>query len=273
MSDRRRRFAGSLLGDSLAAGFALLRNTPLFLRALPGTPLRVLGIVAFDTLHRSRTGRRLPPVTVSRLALFLNFQGCANAEWDGKPLSPSGYATLRAQLTDDGLGPCIDAYLQQLRMLESTRPAVDGNEDRFDEVRRYREAVARLSVQTAGAIALASRVSGHVVAAADCDGDRDVDLLARVLVQCQVIDDVLDYNADLAAALPSFLTACGSVSHALELTGRAVEEYGVVDVREHEAPLVPFRVALRVCTWLTRLIVRTARWRHRRDPALTWGNA
>ncbi len=273
MSDRRRSPAAGFLRDTLAAGFALLRNAPLFLRASPGTPLRVLGIVALDTLHRSRAGGTLPLVTIRRLSLFLNFQGCANAEWDDKPLSRMSYATLRAQLTAEGLGPCIDAYLDHLRTLESSRPAVGGDEDRFDEIRQYREAVARLSVQTAAAIALAPPESRRAVTSADCDGDCDVDLLARILVQCQAIDDVMDYDADMAAGLPSFLTACGSVGQALDLTGRAVANYGTVHGYGREAPLLPFRVALRACTWLTRLVVRMARWRHRRDPALTWGNA
>ncbi len=259
--------------STIAALVASARGIPLFFRASPRTPLRSLGIIALDVLHRLRRARRLPSVTVRRLSLFLDFQGCANAEWDDKPLSRTHYDTLRARLIDEGLGPCIESYLHHLQVLESTRPAAGGTLDGFDDIRRYREAVARLSLQTAAAIALSPPSSTRIVTAADCDGDSDVDLLVRVLIQCQVVDDVLDYETDMSAGLPSFLTACAPVAQSLALTDRAVRGYLSEGLRGTGPAVFPFRVALLGSTAITMVVLRAALWRYRRDHAWKWGNA
>ena len=52
------------------------------------------------------------------------------------------------RLVQAGRGTCIEAYLSRLQELESRRPAIGGDHRRFDEVRSYREDVARLSLAT-----------------------------------------------------------------------------------------------------------------------------
>lgn len=222
------------LREVVVSAWCLVRRLPLFVRATPKTPLRVLGIVAFDTLHVLRTSRPLPKQKVDELATFLDFEGCANAEWDNKDLCETECRAIRQRLEDAGLGACIEKYRQTLRSLEGTRPSPGGDHHRFQEIRRYREGVARLSLSTAAAIALPSPPKN----------DDDVEMLWRILMQCQIIDDVLDVSEDAAAGLPSFLTASGSEADALAWTAQAATSYATVSARQKRSTLFPFRVAL-----------------------------
>ena len=188
---------------SLVSVGCLLRGLPLFFRAAPRTPLRVLGIVALDMIHVLRHSQPLPRKRISELALFLDFEGCTNAAWDHKDLCEAEYQAIRQRLETAGLGSCVVEYLGRLRELERARPSIGGDRRCFDEVRSYREAVARLSLGTVAAIALNAEGRESDIYATQCDGD--VDTLFRILMQCQVIDDVMDYAEDMSAGLPSFL--------------------------------------------------------------------
>jgi hypothetical protein len=248
------RDAGPIRASVVSAA-CFVRGLPLFLAPQPRTPLRVLGIVAFDTLHVLRHSRWLPRKRIRELATFLDFQGCANAVWDHKDLCEAEYQQNRDRLESAGLGSCIDAYLSRLRELESHRPSIGEDRRRFDEVRSYREAVVRLAIATAAAIALNADDFEEERGAQD---DSDVDTLFRVLMQCQIIDDVLDYAEDLAMQLPSFLTASPSLAEVVDLTMEAARDYGATARRD---AVFPFRVALRIFTAATTLVVRAARWR------------
>lgn len=226
------------LREIVVSAWCLVRRLPLFFRATPRTPLRVLGIVAFDTLHVLRTSRPLSRQKVEELAAFLDFEGCANAEWDNKDLCETECRAIRQRLEDAGLGACIEKYRQTLRSLEGTRPSPGGDHHRFEEVRRYREHVAHLSLSTAAGIALLPP-NGD---------DDDVETLCRILMQCQIIDDVLDYSEDAAAGLPSFLTASESRADAVVWTGQAATSYAILSASQKRSTLFPFRVALWVFT-------------------------
>jgi hypothetical protein len=245
-----------VLRASVVSAACLVRGFPLFFAAQPRTPLRVLGIVAFDTLHVLRYRRLLPRTRIRELAAFLDLQGCANAAWDRKDLCDGEFQATQQRLEHAGLGDCIEAYLSRLRELESHRPSIGGDRRRFDDVRPYREAVVRLSIATAAAIALNAERFEDEIRAAQLDSD--VDTLFRVLMQCQIIDDVLDHGEDLFAGLPSFLTASASPAEALEFTAEAARDYGAN--ARHDA-VFPLRVALLVFTVVTTLVVRVARWR------------
>ena len=194
--------------------------------------------------------------------MFLDFEGCTNAAWDHKDLCEAEYQAIRQRLETAGLGLCIEEYLGRLRELESARPSIGGDRRRFDEVRSYREAVARLSLATAAAIALNAEVSrrGHS-AATHCDSD--VDTLFRIVMQCQIIDDVMDYAEDVSAGLPSFLTASASLPQAMHLTARAARSYGASPRHSSGTGVFPLRMALYVVTAVTTLVVRVADRRHR----------
>jgi hypothetical protein len=233
------------LHESVVSAYCLLRRLPLFFRSTPKTPLRVLGIVAFDTLHRLRTSRPLPKSRVFELATFLDFEGCANAEWDNKRRCDNECRAIRRRLEDAGLGSCIERYLRSLRNLESRRPSPGGDHRRFLDVRDYRERVARLSLATAADITLPR--TG--------EDDADVDALFRILMQCQIVDDVLDYTEDAAAGLPSFLTASRSLPDAREWIAEAVRCYAAVPAPPQARIVFPFRVALRVFTIVAKLVI------------------
>jgi hypothetical protein len=232
-----------------------VRNLPLFLRARPRTPLRALGIIAFDTLHVVRRSAPLPRRRINELALFLDFQGCANAVWDMKPVSLGEYREVRERLESAGLGTWIRRYLERLRALEAQRPAAGTDGMRFDEVHAYREAGVRLSLAAASGIAFASADLDEQIPSSTRDAD--LDTLVRILLHCQVIDDVLDYRADLASGLPSFLTACASLPEALALTAAAVRTAASQRASTVTA-LFPFRVALWISTAAASVAVRAA---------------
>jgi hypothetical protein len=222
---------------------------PLFFAAEPRTPLRVLAIIALDTVHVLRTSRPLPRSRLGELATVLDFQACTNAAWDGKPLSLQEYRAALRRLDDAGLVMQVESYLDRLRALESRRPSIGGERRSFDDARAYREEVARLSLATVAAIAL--DIEDIEEAIRQTDADSDLNALFRMAVQCQIVDDVLDYAADLSAGLPSYLTATESLPEALELTACSARAYGA-----GSRCGLALRVALRMLSGVTRFVVR-----------------
>jgi hypothetical protein len=262
-ADRTESTRHGRMPASLVSVACLLRSLPLLLCAPPRTPLRVLCIVALDTLHALRHARPLPRRRITELAAFLDFQACTNAAWDRKDLCQAEYGALRQRLEKAGLELWIEAYLSQLQELERRRPPIGGDHRRFDEVRSYREAVARLSLVTVAAIALNLKSPEDAIRATECDSD--VDTLFRIAMQCQIIDDVLDYREDASAGLPSFLTATASLPEALELTAKAARHYAASRDLSSGSGALPLRLALCAVTAVTKLVVRVARRRHRTD--------
>src|SRR5262245_38487114 len=251
---------------SLATARCVVRGLPRFFAAAPKTPLRVLGIIALDTLRVVRLSQPLSRKTAMDVAMFLDFLGCANAVWDHKRLRQTDYQAMKDRLERSGLGVHLQAYLGRLRDLESRRPRIGGDRRRFDEVRAYREAVARLSVTTVTAIALDVECSPGTFDT--LQNDANVETLVRILLQCQIIDDVFDYTEDRAAELPSFVTATASPSQAIELTAAAARSYGARDTSLFGRAIFPFRFTLMMFTVTAGLIVRVAARLHRRDANL-----
>ena len=247
------------LRASSIASRSLLRHLPLLLRAVPGTPLRVLAIMALDTVHIIRLARPMPRDRIAQLASFLNFQACTNAALDHKCLCQADYETLERRLELAGLRSRMDTYLNGLRDLESRRPPIGGDWRSFDEVRRYREGVVRFSL--AAIVAIGFDTASLEDATVEIDRDGNLDALFHIALQCQVIDDVLDYSQDLAAGLPSFLTATDSSPESLALTAGLARSYGS---RPHSTGHValPIRLVLSLITAITTLVVETARGRN-----------
>jgi hypothetical protein len=236
----------------------LLRGLPMFFRAVPKTPLRVLCIIAFDTLHALRKCGTLPHRRREDLATLLDFGASANASLDGKKHCVRSFEENQQRLHDAGLGRLVNDYVSQLQWLESQRPSPGGDHRTFVEVRAYRESVARLSLGIIAVTALGrepqlpARISIH--------GDEGLDLLFRIVMQCQIIDDVLDYAKDVSAGLPGFLTASTSLPEALKWTALAAEDYSECRQLAGSAELFPLRMALNAVSAVTRLILRTRRW-------------
>jgi hypothetical protein len=244
---------------SLRAGLVsitcLLRGLPLFLGAAPATPLRVLCIVALDTIHLLRYSQPLSRHRRKALGTFLDFQACTNAMWDRKPLCAAEYQALRQRLEKAGLGVWVTEYLNRLGELETRRPAVGGDRRRFDDVRLYREAVARLSLATITGVALNAECLEDAIRSTYCESD--VAALFRMAMQCQIIDDVVDYGEDLSAGLPSFLTASAPLTQAIALTANAARSYGARR-RRSGGDVLPLEAALYVLTAVTTLVVAVA---------------
>ena len=93
--------------------------------------------------------------------------------------------------------------------------------------------------------------------------DDDLNILFRIVMQCQIIDDVLDYSQDLSAGLPSFLTASTSLPQAFELTRLAA--LGYADDRDlpRTPKVFPLRSALFLVSTCTKLVIVLGRISHR----------
>jgi hypothetical protein len=238
----------------------LLRGLPLFFRAAPKTPLRVLCIIALDTVHGLRSAQRLPRKRCRQLATFLDFQACTNAVWDGKDPCAVEYRALRQRLEKAGLGLWITEYLSRLGELESRRPSLGGDRQHFDDARSYREAVVRLSLATITAIALKAECFEDAMRATYCDSD--VAALFGMAMQCQIIDDVVDYREDLSVGLPSFLTATASLPQAMALTADAARSYAANRGGSAGGGVFPLEVALYVISAVTKLVIAVGRQRN-----------
>jgi hypothetical protein len=235
-----------------------LRGLPLFFLATPKTPLRVLCLIAFDTLHVLRTSKPLPRRRVRVLATLLDFAACTNAALDHKRFCRHEYQAIRQWIENMGITSLVDEYLRRLQDLERRRPAPAGDHRRFHEVRSYRESVARLSLGTVAAIALGEkRLEDGIRAIYD---DYDLATLFRLVMLCQIIDDVLDYSEDVSAGLPSFLTAAASLPQALAWTSEAARSYAKCRHWPQTTGVLPFRAALYFVSVLTTLLVRTSHW-------------
>lgn len=237
-----------------------LRGLPLLVASAPRTPLRVLCMMAFDTIYMLRGSKPLSENRLSVLAAFLDFAACANAALDGKSYCEKEYHGIQEVLLDAGLGPLVARYVTQLRRLERQRPSVGGGLRRFEEVRMYREAVARLSLETISEIVLCSDCSDQSALLYHCDDEMEI--LFRIVMQCQIIDDVVDYAQDALVKLPGFLTATASLSQAISETAKAARIYGSSgDLPESDA-IFPLRMALFGVSVLSKLVIRIRYWHH-----------
>jgi hypothetical protein len=211
------------ISSSLVATISIARGLSLLVSARPKTPLRVLCIMAFDTLHTLRHAKRLPMPRLRVLAALLDFGACANAAFDHKEYCRHEYRTTRRLLEEAGIGPSVVEYLRRLKNLESRRPLAGQLQGGYPEAVRYREAVVRLSL---GMLATTADVNhsldGGIRATFD---DADLNILFRIVMQCQIIDDVVDYPQDISAGLPGFLTSSTSLPEALERTRSAALGY------------------------------------------------
>src|SRR4051794_30908034 len=113
-------FAG--ISSSLMAVKSLVRGLPLFMSARPETPLRVLCIMAFDTLHRLRHAKPLPKQKLRILAAFLDFAACANAAFDNKDCCRHDWRLTLQLLEEAGMRSPVLEYMRRLNDLESRRP-------------------------------------------------------------------------------------------------------------------------------------------------------
>lgn len=255
------RHAHGRIPSLLISVVSFLRGLPLFMAARPKTPLRVLCVMAFDTLHVLHTSRRLPLPKLRILATLLDFGACANAAFDNKVFCWKEYRATRRMLDAAGIRSSVVEFLRRFRELERIRPPPGGDPWHFQKVRAYREAVVRLSLGMVATTAIGNQCLDEGIRATYCDDDLKV--LFRIVMQCQIIDDVVDYSKDTSAGLPSFLTATESLAHAFELTRLARLQYADDRDLPQTDDLFPLRLALLVVSACAKLVVLLGRWRQR----------
>ena len=91
----------------------------------------------------------------------------------------------------------------------------------------------------------------------------DLAILFGIVMQCQIIDDVVDYSKDAAAGLPSFLTASESLRQAFELTCQATRGYANDQGVPRSGNVFPLRLALFAVSTIAKLLITLGRWRRR----------
>ena len=238
---------------------SMARGLSLFLSARPKTPLRVLCIMSFDTLHLLQNAKPLPALKLRLLATMLDFAACVNAGFDHKRCCLRELGETLQMLEEAGLGAFVADYLRRLKELETRRPMPGQNDVQFHGVRSYREAVIRLSLGMVAATVNGSQGLNEAIRATYCN--TGLMILFRIVMQCQIIDDVLDYSQDVAAGLPSFLTACKSLSQAFEFVQLAALNYAQDRDLPRTGDLYPFRLALFLVSTSAKLVIILGRWR------------
>lgn len=252
--DRQTQRTEAVPGRLAALGIALnsfLRGIPLFFISRPGTPLRVLCLMAFDTVHVLRTSQRITVQKIRELAALLDFGAYANDYYDGKQFSFEKYQMTRRLLKAHDSELVVREYLHCLRELEKQRPATGGDDRRHFQAQLYREAVVRLSLGMLAAASLEEMTVEEGIEATHQAAD--LELLYRIVMLCQVIDDVIDYRQDADAGLPGLMTSHATLDRALKLTSRAAKRYADQRSLSASPALFPFRLALWGVATLTRI--------------------
>ena len=155
----------------------------------------------------------------------------------------------------------MNDYWARIQDLEYQRPSAFGDRSQCRRVQRYREDVARLSlgVLTTTAFRLASTDEG--VSAVQTDDD--LRILFRIVMQCQIIDDIMDFANDSAKRLPGFLTASESLLESFERTYHAACCYADNQSLPQTGNLFPLRIALFSVSAISKLLITLGRWRQR----------
>ncbi len=244
------------------ATISVLRGLPFLVASRPGTPLRVLCLMAFDTVHVFRTSRRISADTLRTMAALLDLGAFANDAWDSGDCSGGGFEDVRRQLAGSRACFLADEYLSRLRDLEQQRPPTGSDDSGHHAVVSYRESVNRLSLGVLAATALGSLSIEEAIRSTH--DDEDIRVLFDIVMLCQIIDDLADFSKDAAHMVPGFLTAHASLSQALSLTSRTAAKYASDTKRSPTSPhLFPFRVAMTGMSIFTTLAILAARWRFR----------
>lgn len=262
---RRWRSLCSISQALLIACRSAARGMSLFLSGRPRTPLRVLCVMAFDALHMLRQRAPLPIVQLKTLAALLDCGACANAAFDNKGWRRREFRRTLKLLDRAGVRATVSEYLRRLKELERKRPTLGGQDgENFPSVVQYRESVARLSLAIMATTASGAWTLDEAIRATHEDGD--LNFLFRIVMQCQIIDDVLDYREDAAAGLPGFLTGATPLRQTFEQTRLAVMGYADVQDLPRTGNNFLLRLALSLTSTCAKLVVVMGRLRLRREP-------
>jgi len=215
--------------------------------------------MAFDTLHMRRHSKPLPVTKQRMLAALLDFGACTNAMSDNKQYCREEIRLTRQILDEAGLNSFVEEFLRRHWELERRRPSTLEQDWQFHRVRAYREAVVRLLLGMVATTAIGEGCIDEGIRSTY--GDDDLKILFRIVMQCQIIDDVLDYSEDMSTGLPSFLTASESLPEALKRTHQAA--LGYADNRDlpRSDDVFPLRVALFLASACAKATIKLGRLR------------
>ncbi len=247
------------ISSLLIAFKCAVRGLPLIFAYSPGTPLRVLCIVAFDTVYSLRNSCGLPKPCINNLALLLNFGATLNAAFDGKAFCPDEFRRLQQRLFDAGLRQTSNDYWWRIQQLELSRPLAFGDCSQCEAVKAYREDVARLSLGFFTMVAFGYATIEEGIVATRTNGD--LEILFRIVMQCQIIDDVFDYSKDVARRLPGFLTASSELIDTFQLTSQAARHYANGSTTSKDRPLFALQIALMAVSIIAKTMIMLGRWR------------
>jgi len=231
-----------------AALMAIGANLPLLVARQPGTPLRVLAVVAIAAALRSR-GSRLRPDSRRAVIEAMELGALLNDRFDGEAGDP---AVLRERVRWFARSPhreVVRCYAKRLRRCERSRPRPD---EPAAGGKPYRENVNRISLALLWALA-----NGITLAAAELETRQteDLRLLFNLVMLTQVIDDVMDAGHDRSLKLPSFATAPEVTSASLKAL---VSQYSTA-IRWRFDKNICLRLALGIAAFCTRGMIAIRR--------------
>lgn len=228
---------------------SLARGFWFFFALRLDTPLRALCIAAFDSIHLSRTATRISTGQVQQLAALMDLGASVNARLDGKPSKGCDMQSTKDFLDAAGCGIVMDEYLSRLHGIENIR-------EEFD-VEDYRKSVVELSLAVITSVLFGCRsLDVGIRWVRTCS---DLDILFRIAMICQIMDDVLDYRLDFDAGLPSFLNTRCPLTQSMEVARESVRSYARVHHKPMSAELVPFRAALWAVSQIALCVLGLAR--------------
>jgi hypothetical protein len=207
---------------------ALVRHSRLFFRACPGTPLRVLCVVAFDTFHEIRFGEPMPRENINYIAHYLVVAASRNALLDNKPYSTKKLEASHRFLERPGLVNLVEAYVGQLEFIEKNRPTTINRLD-WNSIRCYRERVVCLSIETI--CELGKYGTRHTWRDDWVQNDPVLSCLFRLAILLQIADDFIDVGSDLKAQLPTFITVACTDTHSPEKLKLLIRSYSPRDIQ------------------------------------------
>ena len=95
--------------------------------------------------------------------------------------------------------------------------------------------------------------------------DHCFEIVFKTVMQCQIIDDVIDWKKDERLGLPSFVTATHSQEQSLAMTRQAAAGYADTKRRARMEEALPFEIGLRIVSVCARLTIAAARRRPTRS--------
>lgn len=188
---------------------------------------------------------------------MLDWGACINDVLDDGTCCCDDFEASQSELRRSGWGDLASEHLKALRAIEANRPDAAGESGNFLRVQTYRESVVRTSLATVTNIAFGKKPDNTTFAETVLPPtiDVDIEILFRLVMLCQVIDDTLDAKSDLARGLPSFITAVEDQTLSLSATSQLATEYATIKPEIATPDSFPFRLMLAPTFWMARLLL------------------